>query len=120
MKDYDRTTVAGVANFPVQDITHKPKRQQGDMIRLKQLEEQGVEEQGVEEPTVTEQKDSTLKIITLERAISYYKRMSADPKNGKLYEATAKWLEELLVTRTVKTSGAVKALNSEEDNNADS
>ena len=56
----------------------------------------------------------------MERAISYYKRMSADPKNGKLYEATAKWLEELLVTRTVKTSGAVKALNAEEDSNADS
>ena len=85
------------------------------MIRLKQLEEQGVEES-----PATEQKDSTLKVITLERAISYYKRMSADPKNGKLYEATAKWLEELLVTRTVKTSGAVKALNAEEDSNADS
>ena len=115
MKDYNNTTVAGVANFPVQDITHKPKRQQGDMIRLKQLEEQGIEES----PAMV-QEDSTLKIITLERAISYYKRMSADPKNGKLYEATAKWLEELLVTRTVKTSGAVKALNAEEDSNADS
>lgn len=115
MKDYNNTTVAGVANFPVQDITHKPKRQQGDMIRLKQLEEQGVEES-----PATVQEDSILKIITLERAISYYKRMSADPKNGKLYEATAKWLEELLVTRTVKTSGAVKALNAEEDSNADS
>ena len=115
MKDYDKTTVAGVANFPVQDITHKPKRQQGDMIRLKQLEEQGVEES-----PATVQEDSTLKIIPLARAISYYKRMSADPKNGKLYEATAKWLEELLVTRTVKTSGAVKALNTEEDSNADS
>ena len=115
MKDYNNTTVAGVANFPVQDITHKPKRQQGDMIRLKQLEEQG----GEESPA-TVQEDSTLKTITLERAISYYKRMSADPKNGKLYEATAKWLEELLVTRTVKTSGAVKALNAEEGNNADS
>lgn len=115
MKDYNNTTVAGVANFPVQDITHKPKRQQGDMIRLKQLEEQG----GEESPA-TVQEDSTLKIITLERAISYYKRMSVDPENGKLYEATAKWLEELLVTRTVKTSGAVKALNAEEDNNADS
>ena len=44
MKDYDKTTVAGVANFPVQDITHKPKRHQGDLIRLKQLEEQGVEQ----------------------------------------------------------------------------
>lgn len=115
MKDYNNTTVAGVANFPVQDITHKPKRQQGDMIRLKQLEEQGIEESPAKV-----QEDSTLKIITLERAISYYKRMSTDPKNGKLYEATAKWLEELLVTRTVKTSGAVKALNAEEDSNADS
>ena len=114
MKDYNNTTVAGVANFPVQDITHKPKRQQGDMIRLKQLEEQGVEE-----PTATVQEDSTLKVITLERAISYYKRMSADPKNGKLYEATAKWLEELLVTRTVKTSEAVRSIV-EEDKNADS
>ena len=114
MKDYDRTTVAGVANFPVQNITHKPKRQQGDMIRLKQLEEQGVEES-----PATVQEDSTLKIITLERAISYYKRMSTDPKNGKLYESTAKWLEELLVTRTVKTSEAVRSIV-EEDSNADS
>lgn len=116
MKDYNNTTVAGVENFPVQNITHKPKRQQRDMMRLKQQ----LEEQGVKESPATVQEDSTLKIITLERAISYYKRMSADPKNGKLYEATAKWLEELLVTRTVKTSGAAKALNAEEDSNADS
>lgn len=115
MKDYDSTTVAGVANFPVQDITHKPKRQQGDMIRLKQLEEQGVSE-----PTVDVKDEAPLKVITLERAISFYKRMSADSQNGKLYEATAKWLEELLVTRTIKTSEAVKVMNSEEGNNADS
>ena len=105
MKDYEETTVGGVANFPVHDITHKPKRRQGDMIKLKQQYEGGVTDEAPVEET-----NAPLKVITLERAISYYKRMSADETNGKLYEATAKWLEELLVTRTSKTEAARKAV----------
>ena len=99
-KDYVTTTSS---SFPVKDITHKPKRMQGDMIRLKESESNATESQnvGVEE---------TLTVVTLERAISYYKKMSADTTNGKLYSATAKWLEELLVTRTLKTEAAVKAV----------
>lgn len=106
MRDYDETTISGVANFPVQDITHKPKRMQGDMIRLKKRLEGEVNEETPEETSA----DTSLKVVTLERAISYYKRMSADETNGRLYEATAKWLEELLVTRSIKTEAARKAL----------
>lgn len=106
MSNYDETTVGGVANFPVIDITHKPKRQQGDMIRLKQR----LEGTTPDVPTSETNTNTPLTVITLERAISYYKRMSADETNGKLYEATAKWLEELLVTRTSK-----KALVNEEN-----
>ena len=104
----DMTTTRN--GFPVKDITHKPKRMQGDMIRLKEAEANAVESQNVEG-------EETLTVVTLERAISYYKRMSADPINGKLYSATAKWLEELLVTRTLKTEAAVKAVIKEENNN---
>ena len=58
--------------------------------------------------------------MTLERAISYYKKMSADSVNGRLYSATAKWLEELLVTRTLKTEAAAKAVIKEENKDGDS
>lgn len=97
------------SHFPVKDITHKPKRMQGDMIRLKEAEA------GIENNDNTMSAEETLSVITLERAISYYKRMSADETNGKLYSATAKWLEELLVTRTLKTEAAVKAVIKEEN-----
>ena len=111
MNDYTTTT----ANmFPVKDVTHKPKRMQGDMIRLKEAEA------GITDSESTPNSNETLSVVTLERAISHYKRMSADPINGKLYTATAKWLEELLVTRTLKTEAAVKAVIKEENNNGDS
>lgn len=101
MSDYVTTTSS---NFPVKDITHKPKRMQGDMIRLKESESD------VSDTGSTVDSSEPLKVITLERAISHYKKMSSDETNGKLYSATAKWLEELLVTRTLKTEAAVKAL----------
>lgn len=101
MSDYVTTTSS---SFPVKDITHKPKRMQGDMIRLKEAEA------GIADTSAPAQESESLSVITLERAISYYKKMSADETNGKLYSATAKWLEELLVTRTLKTEAAVKAV----------
>lgn len=100
MKDYVTTTSS---SFPVKDVTHKPKRMQGDMIRLKEAEMGIAEDNPVKE-------NEPLSVITLERAISYFKKMSSDDTNGKLYSATAKWLEELLVTRTLKTEAAVKAV----------
>ena len=105
MSDYTTTTSN---SFPVKDITHKPKRMQGDMIKLKESEA------GIADNSPVEGAES-LSVITLERAISYYKKMSADETNGKLYIATAKWLEELLVTRTLKTEAAVKAVIKEEN-----
>lgn len=104
MSDYDVTTVGGVSNFPIKDITHKPKRQQDDMIKMRRREEGIVDTS----PDSVEETEETLKVITLERAISYYKRKSADPVNGNLYEATAKWLEELLVNRTNRKTPKVE------------
>ena len=109
MSDY--TTVGGVANFPVKDITHKPKRMQGDMIKLREAE-LGI----TPDQSPADDNNTVLKVVTLERAIAHYKRMSADATNGKLYEATAKWLEELLVTRTVKTKAVVEGENKDETN----
>ena len=90
--------------FPVKDITHKPKRMQGDMIRLKEAEA------GIVNEDCTAESVEPLNVITLERAISYYKKMSSDATNGKLYIATAKWLEELLVIRTPRVQAEVKAV----------
>ena len=102
MNDYTTTST----HFPVKDITHKPKRMQGDAIRLRESE--------ATDSTPTSNAPTGVSdvpsVITLERAISYYKRMSANETYGKLYSATAKWLEELLVTRTLKTEAAVKAV----------
>lgn len=106
----DMTTTR--SGFPVKDITHKPKRMQGDMIRLREAEASLTDSENVTD------NNETLSVITLERAISFYKRMSTDPNNGKLYTATAKWLEELLVTRTLKTEAAVKAVIKEENKDA--
>lgn len=106
---YDRDKVTGTGSFPVQDITHKPKRMQGDMIKLNQ-------QVNNTEDSASVIPDEGLNVITLERAITYYKRMSGDATNGKLYEATSKWLEELLVTRTLKTKAVMKAEEEKTDN----
>ena len=103
---YDKDTVSGTSNFPVIDITHKPKRRQGDMIRLKEQSE-GISLTDSTSETPNSEDDVPTS-ITLERAISYYKKQSNDRAKGKLYEATAKWLEELLVTRSVKTTEAAR------------
>lgn len=92
--------------FPVKDITHRPKRMQGDMIRLQGREYDSESNKSTNSTGVEE----TVQVVTLERAISYYKKKSNDETNGRLYSATAKWLEELLVTRTLKTEAAVKAV----------
>ena len=103
------TTKSG---FPIHDITHRPKRMQGDMIKLKEAEMNATEG--------SDNTEETLTVVTLERAISYYKKMSSDAVNGKLYSATAGWLEELLVTRTLKTEAAAKAVIEKENANEDS
>lgn len=109
MSDY-MTTTSG--NFPVKDITHRPKRMQGDMLKLK-------ESIPSETAQGSSNSEETLAVVTLERAISYYKRKSDDAVNGNLYSATAKWLEELLVTRTISKTEAARKAVSEGENKVD-
>lgn len=100
MSDNKTTTVSG--SFPVQDISHKPKRMQGDAIRQK------YGNTGEDELT---QKTSSPKVVTLERAINYYEELAEQGNdNAPMYVATVKWLRELLTIRSSKTEAVVKAL----------
>ena len=113
----EETTVGTVANFPVENITHKPKRMQGDSIKQKYEEETEPQQRG--RSTVAVNAGGTLSVITLERAIPFYEEMAdKDLVNAKLFIATSKWLKELLVTRSTKIEAAVKAtFVKEEDKN---
>ena len=79
------TTVSG--NFPVYNITHKPKRMQGDNLKSLRNEETTVSLAGAESDIPN--------IVTLERAINFYEsRAEGEYKN--LYTMTAKWLREFM------------------------
>lgn len=73
-------------SFPVVDITHKPKRTQGDNIKAIQSEE--FRETTSEGSTVP-------RIVTLERAIDFYESNSSGELSS-LYLQTAKWLREFM------------------------
>lgn len=118
--DYDVTTVAGVENFPVENITHKPKRMQGDAIRAKMREQQR------SNPTTHSNMPSNepLTVVTLERAISYYedRGKSSDP-NSALFTATAKWLRTLLAVQNsqrVQAEQTIVANGGESDETSES
>lgn len=71
--------------FSVIDVTHRPKRMQGDNIRAMSEEEQ--------EGTV--RVEVVPNVMTLERAINYYES-NAVGELKQLYDQTAKWLRSLL------------------------
>lgn len=99
-------------NFPVMDITHKPKRMQGDSIRKENLSTVSTVHSSVDE--------DVLEVITLERAIHFYEELAAkNLPNYKLYSATAKWLKELFVSRSPKTMLEVKMQAESEGNSSD-
>lgn len=74
-------------NFPVIDITHKPKRMQGDSF--KEPVKQEISED-VRRKEITE-----LGTVTIERAIKFYET-NAHGEYRVLYLQTAKWLREHL------------------------
>lgn len=76
-------------NFPVIDITHKPKRMQSDNLKS-----------AIHVTTATEQTDSPMTSAipaspTLERAIEYYETHAVG-EFRVLYLQTAKWLREYM------------------------
>jgi len=74
-------------SFPVIDITHKPKRRQGDNIKAVQQEDSLSQE-------VSATKE-VLGTITIERAIAFYESQ-AKGEYTVLYSQTAKWLREFM------------------------
>lgn len=74
-------------NFPVVDITHRPKRMQGDNLKAVSSVTTAME---VEAPT-----SSVPTTPTLERAIEFYET-NAEGEYRTLYLQTAKWLREYM------------------------
>lgn len=86
------TTVAG-GRFPVQDITHTPKRtQQGNLRKA-----QGIQEGNQEVVTSTNVPQNP----TLERAISFFEE-NAQGEYRSLYSNTALWLRTLISRKRVE------------------
>lgn len=77
-------------NFPIVDVTHRPKRMQGD--NLKTMIDRDPE---VQEPV----ESSVPQTATLERAIQFYES-NAQGEYKVLYTQTAKWLREYM-TKTM-------------------
>lgn len=99
-------TTVGSPHFPVQDITHKPKRMQGANF-TESLDE-------VIKPP-TEMEGDVEAIGTIEGAIRFYETTAkvyegTSPNMSNLFVHTAKWLRELLVTRNPKSESKAKAL----------
>lgn len=84
---YSDGNVTTVGNFTTVNITHKPKRMQGDSIKL-QLEN----DNSVTTPHSTPKVPQS---VTLEGAIKYYEE-NAKGDNEKLYKMTVIWLRKLL------------------------
>lgn len=110
--------------FKVVDITHKPKRMQGDNFVGTDLHIKSQEE------TSTPNNDDTdiPEYVTLERAIEFYNNhANITTYKGKLYSATVSWLKELLSLRATKltaladskTNVLVASLNGEEKEEED-
>ena len=81
----DMTTTRN--GFPVHDITHKPKRMQGDNLKAVFGEETSASSAGKE--------TNIPSAVTLERAIQFYES-HADGEYKNLYSQTAKWLREFM------------------------
>jgi hypothetical protein len=92
-KEGEITTTRG--SFPDHNITHKPKRLQGDNIRLAQ----NVVEVATINGDITTTVNDVPTVLTLERAIEYYMKHSSDGSTARLYQATVKWLTELLTSK---------------------
>lgn len=95
--------------FPVQDITHKPRRtQQANLIAA------GVTEKESEnnDREYGEVSSIPLHSVTLERAIAYYEA-NAKGEYLTLYKNTAKWLRQLLATDRFLVRKAEEAEKSE-------
>ena len=70
--------------FPVEDITHRPKRMQKDNVA------------GSDAPVDSKQVTPDVpKMLTLERSITYYET-HAEGQLKDLYKQTALWLRDLL------------------------
>ena len=109
---YDNTTSSH--NFaPVKDITHKPKRLQGDNVKkaLKERVEKPENEDEIRPKT-------TLGNFTLESAITYYEN-NAVGELEKLYKVTAQWLRLLLVKPKKSIKEEPKATEPFDENEVD-
>lgn len=97
-------STTGNSNFPVIDITHKPKRLQRDNIM-----QAGTAYNADNPDTSVGDPLSCIPLhnVTIERAIQYYEA-NATGELTTLYSNTAKWLRQLLAVGMNAVAKAVK------------
>ncbi len=106
--------------FTTIDISHKPKRMQGDSFKNTPL----ALEKELSNKTSSEEKTEAIpEFLTLEKAIAYFESKSDSITNeGKFYTATAKWLRELLefrANKVVATNTLVTSLKEDTEEKGD-
>jgi hypothetical protein len=103
MKDpiYGEGRVSTVGNMTVTDVTHRPKRMQGDSLK---------KESPVQDREVDALSD-TPNAITLESAIRYYEE-HAEGEFKVLYTRTAQWLDSLRKVRIKKIEETIEHVQS--------
>ena len=86
-----------IGGFPVEDITHKPKRRQGQSVGMQVAEfiNQVAKVQADTQSALSMLESMPRQFITLEKAISFYESYP----NCELYRYTAVCLRELLEYR---------------------
>lgn len=83
-------------NFPVHDITHRPKRMQGDSIKS--------QESLTTVDSVITSPRSIPQSVTIEKAIQFYES-HAEGEFEVLFKSTAKWLRDHM-SKNVAPSGS--------------
>jgi hypothetical protein len=103
MKDpvYGEGRVSTVGNMTVTDVTHRPKRMQGDNLKR---------ESPIQNKEVDDLSD-TPNAVTLESAIRYYEE-HAEGEFKVLYTKTALWLDSLRKVRVKKIEEVVNHVQS--------
>lgn len=108
----DVSEVTTLANFKVENVTHKPKRKQGDFAKNLPKTEDKV--------SSSEDNDLNVGTVTIESAIKYFASHTKDnPKLSALYTQTALWLSRLRSIEAKTQSSLLKhfSVNNEKSDN---
>ncbi len=89
--------------FPVEDITHKPRRRQGDNIKTNSVTYAGDYSPSHQDPSFADVPET----LTPERLVKFYEENVDGSKLGEVYSVTAKYLRQF-IDRSMKKGDHVE------------